>query len=156
VAVIANSRPYRIALVRVARRHAEAGAGEGSAQRRPGGPQLVGGGIDAAELFGELESTIGLGPVGEEPAGLPAHCLLACKAPLVGVGESSTSIRRWIDGLYNSLFHKAVPDAPLLHWSWQALMDGQRHSDTLVGCIVWSITASTTARTPTTARDARP
>jgi hypothetical protein len=83
VAVIANSRPCRIALVRVARRHAEAGAGEGFAQRRSGGSQLVGGGIDAAELFGELESTFGLGPVGEELAGLPAQPALGhAKVPL--------------------------------------------------------------------------
>jgi hypothetical protein len=53
------------------------------------------------------------------------------------------------------LFHKPAPDAPL-HWSWDALTEGRRHSDTWVGCIVWSVTASPTARTPTTARGARP
>ena len=55
-----------------------------------------------------------------------------------------------------NLFHKAAPDAPYLHWSWDALREGRRHSDTWVGCIVWSVTASTTARTPTTTRGARP
>jgi hypothetical protein len=43
------------------------------AQRRPGGAELGRGGIDAAELLGQLESTFGLGAVGQEPAGLPAH-----------------------------------------------------------------------------------
>jgi hypothetical protein len=33
----------------------------------------LGGGVDAAELFGELEGAFGLGPVGQEAAGLPAH-----------------------------------------------------------------------------------
>jgi hypothetical protein len=64
VAVIANSRPCRIALVRVARWHAEAVAGEGLAQRWPGGPQLLRGGVDAAQLLGELKGTLGFGPVG--------------------------------------------------------------------------------------------
>jgi hypothetical protein len=33
----------------------------------------VGGGVDAAEVFGELEGAFGLGPVGQELAGLPAQ-----------------------------------------------------------------------------------
>jgi hypothetical protein len=33
----------------------------------------LGGGVDAAELFGELEGAFGFGPVGPEAAGLPAH-----------------------------------------------------------------------------------
>jgi hypothetical protein len=48
-------------------------AGEGFAQRRPGGAQLGGGRIHAAELFGEGEGAFGLGPIREEPAGLPAQ-----------------------------------------------------------------------------------
>ena len=35
--------------------------------------QLLSGGVDAAELLGELESALGLGLVGQEGAGLPAH-----------------------------------------------------------------------------------
>jgi hypothetical protein len=46
-------------------------AGEGFAQRRPGGLQLLSGGIHAAELLGELEGAFG--PVGEEAAELPAQ-----------------------------------------------------------------------------------
>ena len=56
---------------------AQAVAGEGFAQRRPGGTEFSGGGVDATELFGELEGAFGSGPVGEEPAGLPAQPLLA-------------------------------------------------------------------------------
>jgi hypothetical protein len=48
-------------------------ATEGLAQRRPGGAQLGRGGVDAAELLGELEGAFGFGPVGEEAAGLPAQ-----------------------------------------------------------------------------------
>jgi hypothetical protein len=48
-------------------------AGEGFAQRRPGGPELGCGGVDAAELLGELEGAFGLGAVGKEAAGLPAQ-----------------------------------------------------------------------------------
>ena len=57
----------------IAGRHAETVAGEGFAQRRPGGAQLGGGRIHAAELFGEGQGTLGLGPIREEPAGLPAR-----------------------------------------------------------------------------------
>ena len=60
--------------LRVSRWHAEAMAGEGLAQRRPGDPELGGGGgVDAAEPLGEPEGALGFGPVGEEAAGLPAH-----------------------------------------------------------------------------------
>jgi hypothetical protein len=48
-------------------------AGERLAQRRPGGAQLGGGGVDAAELLGELEGPFGFAPVDQEAAGLPAH-----------------------------------------------------------------------------------
>jgi hypothetical protein len=48
-------------------------AGEGFAQRRPGGTQLGRGGVDAAQLLGELEGAFGFGSVSEEPAGLPAQ-----------------------------------------------------------------------------------
>jgi hypothetical protein len=33
----------------------------------------LGGGVDAAELLGQLEGALGFGPVGQEAAGLPAH-----------------------------------------------------------------------------------
>jgi hypothetical protein len=46
---------------------------EGFAQRRPGGVELGGGGVDAAQPLGELEGAFGFGPVGEEAAGLPAR-----------------------------------------------------------------------------------
>jgi hypothetical protein len=57
----------------VARGHAQAVAGEGLAQRRPGGAQLGRGGIHAAQSLGQGEGPLGLGAVGEEPAGLSAH-----------------------------------------------------------------------------------
>jgi hypothetical protein len=41
-------------------------------------------GIDAAEQFGELEGAFGLGPVGQEPAGLPAQRVVVVPAPLLG------------------------------------------------------------------------
>ena len=68
----------------VAGRHAEPVVGEGLAQRRPGGAELCGGGVDAAELFGELEGALGLGPVAEEAAGLPAQRVAVVPAPLLG------------------------------------------------------------------------
>jgi hypothetical protein len=43
------------------------------AQRRPGGGELLGGGVDAAELLGQLEGALGLAAVGQESAGLPAQ-----------------------------------------------------------------------------------
>src|SRR5215207_83179 len=70
----------------VAGGHAEAVASEGLAQRWPGGAQLSRGGVDAAELFGELEGTFGLGPVDQEAAGLPAHSPLRCRQAPVGEG----------------------------------------------------------------------
>jgi hypothetical protein len=48
-------------------------AGEGFAQRRPGGAQLGGGGVDAAQPLGEREGALGLAAVCEEAAGLPAY-----------------------------------------------------------------------------------
>jgi predicted DNA-binding protein (MmcQ/YjbR family) len=48
-------------------------AGERFAQRRPGRAQLGRGGIHAAEPLGQGEGTLGLGPVGQESAGLPAQ-----------------------------------------------------------------------------------
>jgi hypothetical protein len=48
-------------------------AGEGFAQRRPGGAEFGRGGVDAAQLFGEVEGALGLGTIGQEAAGLPAH-----------------------------------------------------------------------------------
>jgi hypothetical protein len=57
----------------------------------------LGGGVDAAELFGELEGPLGLGPVGQEPAGLPAHPPLGLQGPMVAAGDRSISVRRWVD-----------------------------------------------------------
>ena len=48
-------------------------AGEGLTERRPAGAQLLRGGIDAAQPLGQREGALGLGPVGEEAAGLPAQ-----------------------------------------------------------------------------------
>jgi hypothetical protein len=67
----------------VAGRHAQAVAGEALAQRRPGGVQLGRGGVDAAQLLGELEGAFGLGPVGQEAAGLPAQVALSGRADQV-------------------------------------------------------------------------
>jgi hypothetical protein len=39
--------------------------------------------------------------------------------------------------------HQAGRDAPFLFWFWTALMEGRNHSDTMVGSMVWSTTAST-------------
>jgi hypothetical protein len=52
--------------------HAEAVPLEGLAQRRPGGAQLLRGGIHAAESFRQREGAFGLRAVGQEAAGLPA------------------------------------------------------------------------------------
>src|SRR6266498_2062987 len=59
---------------------------------------------------------------------------------------------------HERLFHKAVRtdgeaavgcdaarDTPVLRWSEDALTGGRSHSDTLVGCIVWSTTPSSSA-----------
>jgi hypothetical protein len=58
--------------VGVAGGHTQAVAGEGLAQRRPGGPEFGRGGIHATQPLGELEGAFGLGSVGQEAAGLPA------------------------------------------------------------------------------------
>ena len=63
--------------------HAEAVAGEGFAERRPGGAQLLGGGVDAAQLFGQRVGAFSLGPVGEEAAGLPAQRMAIVPALLL-------------------------------------------------------------------------
>jgi hypothetical protein len=81
----------------VAGRHAQAVAGEGLAQRRPAGPELGRGGVDAAQSLGELGGAFGFAPVGEEAAGLPAHRLLGLQGPMVAAGDGSTSVRRWVD-----------------------------------------------------------
>jgi hypothetical protein len=84
----------------VARWHPKAVAGEGFAQRRPGGAQLGRGRVHRAEAFGQGKGAFGLGLVGEEAAGLPAHPLLdSRKAPVVAVGDGSASVRRWVDRL---------------------------------------------------------
>jgi hypothetical protein len=57
-------------------------AGEGFAQRRPGGAQLGRGRVDRAEPFGQHEGAFGLGPVGEEAAGLPAQLVAIAPVPL--------------------------------------------------------------------------
>jgi hypothetical protein len=90
VAVIANSRPCRIALVRVARWHAEAVAGEGLAQRWPRGAQLLRGGVGVVQLLGQRVGPARLCPVGGEAAGLPAHSLLGMQGP-------TGWRRRWFD-----------------------------------------------------------
>jgi hypothetical protein len=59
----------------VAGGHAEAVAGEGLAQRRPGGAQLHRRGVGTAQPLGQREGAFGLGAVGEEPAWLPASGL---------------------------------------------------------------------------------
>jgi hypothetical protein len=64
--------------------HAQAVAGEGFAQRRPGDAQLGGGGVHAAQLFGQGEGAYGFDPVVEESAGLPAQRVAVVPAPLLG------------------------------------------------------------------------
>jgi hypothetical protein len=59
-------------------------AGEGFAQRRPGGAQLGGGGVDAAELLGQRVGPLSFGAVGEEAAGLPAQRVAVVPGPLLG------------------------------------------------------------------------
>jgi hypothetical protein len=66
--------------------HAEAVAGQGLAQRRLGPAQLFGGRVDTAELFGELEGPFGLGPVGQEAAGLPAQRVMIVPRSLLRSG----------------------------------------------------------------------
>src|SRR4029450_5004533 len=65
----------------VAGGHAEPMPLKGFAQRRPGGAQLGCGGVDAAELLGQLERAFGLGAVREEAAGLPAQRVAIVPAP---------------------------------------------------------------------------
>jgi hypothetical protein len=57
----------------VAGRHAEAVPGKRLVERRPGGPQLGRGGVDAAQPLGQGEGALGLGTVDQEAAGLPAQ-----------------------------------------------------------------------------------
>jgi hypothetical protein len=66
--------------------HARAVATEGLAQRGSGGAQLSGGGVDAAELFGELEGAFGLAAVRKKAAGLAAHPPLRRRQAPLGEG----------------------------------------------------------------------
>jgi hypothetical protein len=59
-------------------------AGKRFAQRRPGGAQLLSGGVDAAQPLGQREGAFALGMVGEEAAGLPAHPPLQRRQPPLG------------------------------------------------------------------------
>jgi hypothetical protein len=61
--------------------HPKAVAGEGFAQRRLGGAQLGRGRVHRAEAFGQGEGALGLGPVCEEAAGLPAQRVAIVPAP---------------------------------------------------------------------------
>jgi hypothetical protein len=65
--------------LRVAGRHAQAVGTTGFAQRRPDRAQLLGGGVNAAELLGQDEGPLSLSVVGEEAAGQPAQ--LGCDCP---------------------------------------------------------------------------
>ncbi|HEY6666629.1 MAG TPA: hypothetical protein VI036_16005, partial [Propionibacteriaceae bacterium] len=68
--------------------------------RWPGGAQLGGGDVDAAEPFGRGRCVLRFGAVGQEAAGLPAHSAAGhARAPLVAVGQGSTSIQRWVERL---------------------------------------------------------
>jgi hypothetical protein len=73
---------------RVAGGHAQAVAGEGFAQRRPGGAKLGRGSVDAAKLLGQGEGTFGLTTVDQEPAGLPARWWRSCP-PLLRLDAGS-------------------------------------------------------------------
>jgi hypothetical protein len=48
------------------------------------GPQLVGGGVDTAELLSEGKGAFGFGAVRKEAAGLPAQRVAVVPAPLLG------------------------------------------------------------------------
>jgi hypothetical protein len=74
----------------VAGGHAQPVSLKGLAQRWPAGAQLGRGGIHATQPLGELEGTFGLGPVGQEPAGLPAH-------PAAEHARRHCRRRRWFD-----------------------------------------------------------
>jgi hypothetical protein len=76
----------------VAGRHAEAVAGEGLAQRRPSGAQLLGGGVDAAQPLGQGEGAFGFAAVGEEAAGLPAQRVAIVPAPRLGSALDSERV----------------------------------------------------------------
>jgi hypothetical protein len=59
-------------------------ADEGFAQRRPGGAQLGRSRVDAAQPLGQGKRALGLGPVDQGPAGLPAQRVAVVPAPLLG------------------------------------------------------------------------
>jgi hypothetical protein len=65
----------------VAGRHAQPVAGEGLAQRRPGGAQLGRSSVDAAQPLRELEGALGFRTVREEAAGLPAQRVAGAIVP---------------------------------------------------------------------------
>jgi len=60
-------------------------------------PSSLRGGVGAAQPLGQREGAFGLGPVGEEAAGLPAHRPLGLQGPMVAADDRSTSVRRWVD-----------------------------------------------------------
>jgi hypothetical protein len=67
----------------IAGRHAQAVADEGFVQRRPGGAQLGRSRVDTAQPLGQGKRALGLGPVDQEPAGLPAQRIAIVPAPLL-------------------------------------------------------------------------
>jgi hypothetical protein len=77
----------------VAGRHPKAVAGEGFAQRRPGGAQLLRGGVDAAQPLGQGEGALGLAAVGQEPGGLPAQRSVERRTDFRGRLELSATLR---------------------------------------------------------------
>jgi hypothetical protein len=60
--------------------------GKRLAQRRPNGAQLGRGRVDRAESFDKGEGVLGLGAVGQEAAGLPAHPPLQRRQAPLGEG----------------------------------------------------------------------
>jgi hypothetical protein len=70
-------------------RHAEVLADEGLAQRRPGRTEFGRGGVEAAELFGEMEGAFGLGR-GRPGSGWAAS--LAWRVPLVAAADLTGSV----------------------------------------------------------------
>jgi hypothetical protein len=121
----------------VAGGHAEPVAGEGLAQRRPGGLQLLGGGVDAAQLLGQREGPFGLGPVDQEAAGLSAHRWGEAHPerhwPPGAIGDAAANLRAGARGRccrpgYPRVGRRAVGrtqrEAALLRWADRGRLNG--------------------------------
>jgi hypothetical protein len=115
------------ARLRVARRHAKAVPLEGLAQRRPGGPSSAAAALTLPSRSASRKARSASPRSVRKRVGCqPTRCW-ACKAPLIGVDEGSSSIRRWVDRLQAEAQRAVLGSGLGRSWSssWQPSSSGR-------------------------------